>query len=334
MSADDIILGEADIIGEFLAPLTAGDAGAFGLLDDCAALVPQPGHELVLTTDSLIEGVHFLSGDIPGFKALAVNVSDLVAKGATPRAYLMNLALPAQPTRGFMARLAAELAEAQSAFGCHLIGGDTDRTPGPFTITITAIGTIPAGRIVRRRGAKAGDAVVVTGTIGDAAMGLRLRTDCALSRHQRIAGAMMDQLIASFDRPKPHIAGVNLVIEFASAAMDISDGLAKDLERLVGVSGVSAAIGLDLVPLSQPAHAMLDAGLATRAQLVAGGEDYQILMTVAPDRIEAMHREAAKADVPVTVIGRIASGAGVTWHGADGAAVKIPETGWDHFAEP
>lgn len=331
MSPDDILTSEAAIIGEFLAPLTQGDAGACGLEDDCAVLAPEPGTDLVLTTDSLVEGVHFLAGDVPAFKALAVNVSDLIAKGAVPRAYLMNLTLPSAPTRGFMQLLVEGLAEAQVAFGCHLVGGDIDRTPGPFAITITAIGAVPAGRAVRRSGARAGDVVVVTGSIGGAALGLRLQLEPLGALAGALKTAEWAHLVARFERPRPRLASAALVRDFASAAMDVSDGLAKDLERLAQASGVMAEAQLAAVPVSAAAGKALGAGLVDRQALIAGGEDYEVLMTVPQARLAALEAAAVAAGVAVTVIGRIEQGSGIVWRDEDGRAVPLARTGWDHF---
>ena len=163
------IHGEESLIQEFLAPLAAGYPGAFGLTDDCAAFTPTAGCDLVVKTDPVAADIHFFPDDAPediGWKALAVNVSDLAAKAATPRAYLMALSFPEAPNRDWMQRFAAGLSQAQQAFGMHLIGGDTDRRPGPVTVSITVFGEVPAGRMVRRGTAKAGDLICVSGTLG------------------------------------------------------------------------------------------------------------------------------------------------------------------------
>src|SRR5262245_28082139 len=181
--SDDRLGGEEAIIA-LLAPLTEGDFGAFGLKDDCALLMPEPGTELVLKTDPIAEGVHFLPDDTPediAWKALAVNVSDLAAKGATPIGYLMALSFPGAPSRGWLTAFADGLGQAQGRFGCHLLGGDTDRRPGPLTISITAIGSLPQGQMVRRTTAQSGCTLFVSGTVGDAALGLALAKEPALA---------------------------------------------------------------------------------------------------------------------------------------------------------
>lgn len=331
MSADEIVHGEAAIIAEFLAPLTEGDAGAASLTDDCALIAPRPGFDLVVTTDSLIEGVHFFPGDVPAFKALAVNVSDLVAKGAVPERYLLTLALPERPTRTFMTCLAAGLADAQQAFGCHLVGGDTDRTPGPFTLTITAIGAIPSGGIVRRNAARAGDIVVVTGTIGDASLGLSLRKDPSRAVRAGLNANQAAYLVARYDRPVPRLAAGPLVREYAHASMDVSDGLAKDLARLVSASRLGARVSLYDVPLSDAARAMCNKGATTREDLISGGEDYEVLFTVAADRWPMLEASANERGVPIARLGTITEGQGVIWHDGDGKTLPIGRDGWDHF---
>ncbi len=331
MSESERLQGEAAIIGEFFVPLTANDPGAAGLTDDCAVLTPAPGMEYVVTTDGLIEGVHFLPGDVPAFKALAVNVSDLVAKGATPERYLLNVALPQPPTRAFMTRLSEDLAEAQVAFGCHLIGGDTDRTPGPFTLTITAIGAIPAGQTVRRSSARQGDIVAVTGTIGDAGLGLILRTTPERIKTFGLNSQQVDFLIARYERPRPRLASAALMREFAHAAADVSDGLAKDLGRLAAASGLGAAIELGKAPLSEAARLMCERGGASRRDLIASGEDYEVVFTLASERWPELEGAAKSAGVPVTAIGRMTKAPGVIWHDERGVEIRLPAEGWDHF---
>ncbi|MGH6814567.1 MAG: thiamine-phosphate kinase, partial [Hyphomicrobiaceae bacterium] len=196
--------GEDSIVQEFLAPLTRGYPGAFGLRDDCALIAPEPGTELVLKTDPVVAGVHFLPSEAPSvvaWKALAVNVSDLIAKGAVPKFYLMALALPKTPERQWMEQFAAGLQRAQEHFGCVLIGGDTDRTPGPLSVSIAAVGVVPAGRMVHRHTARVGDQVFVSGTIGDAALGLMLQRDPHLAASWGIDSGIAAMLDGRLRRP-------------------------------------------------------------------------------------------------------------------------------------
>ena len=326
---------EEEIIAEFWAPLAAGSAAAFGLKDDCAAIAPPPGCDLVVTTDGLIEDVHFFPGeaaDAIAWKALAVNVSDLVAKGATPLAYVMSLALRA-PDRAWLAAFAEGLREAQAAFDCSLVGGDTDRTPGPLSVSITAFGTVPTGRMLRRSAAKPGDAVYVSGTIGDAALGLVLRRDPALAQRCGLDASAQAHLEARFSRPKPPIDLRDALLGYASAAMDVSDGLVKDFGRLCQASQAGGKIDATAVPLSAAARAVLAAGGATLADLLTGGEDYEVLAAVGPQDAAEFEAAAAASGTSVTRVGLIEAAAqGVRVNDGSGHAMAFKRTGWDHFA--
>jgi thiamine-monophosphate kinase len=326
---------EEEIIAEFWMPLAANFAGAFGLKDDCAVIAPPPGCDLVVTTDGLIEGVHFFpdeAGAAIAWKALAVNVSDLVAKGATPLAYVMSLALP-EPDRAWLAAFAEGLGKAQAAFGCSLIGGDTDRTPGPLAISITAFGTVPAGRMLRRSTAKPGDAVYVSGTIGDATLGLALRRDPSLAQRCGLDPAAQAHLEERFSRPKPPIDLRGALLGYASAALDVSDGLVKDFGRLCQASQTGGQIEATAVPLSAAARAVLAAGGANLADLLTGGEDYEVLAAIGPQVAAEFEAAAAAAGTLVTRIGLIEAAAkGVRVCDGSGHAMAFKRTGWDHFA--
>ena len=327
----DRVESEAEIISAYMAPLAAGFGGALGLTDDCAVLSPPPGGDLVLTTDSMIEGVHFRAGDIPAYKALAANVSDLAAKGARPLIYLLTLALPRAPERRWLAAFTAELATAQAAFGCHLAGGDTDRTPGPLTVTIAAIGVVPEGAMVRRSTASAGDLLCVTGTIGDAMLGLRLACEPALAAAWGLDDAGTCHLGERLARPTPRHALAAALRACASACIDVSDGLVKDLRHLCGASGLGARVELAEVPLSPAARQIVDRGGAGIEHLISGGEDYELLMAVPPSRLGALREAAAAAGIGLTAIGALEQGADVVFLDQAGARVEISRGGWEHF---
>jgi thiamine-monophosphate kinase len=329
----DPLHGEEAII-RVLAPLAAGFAGAFALQDDCAVLAPAPGTELVLKTDPVAEGVHFLAGDDPqdiAWKALSVNISDLAAKAARPIAYLMALSFPDAPSAAWLGRFAAGLAEAQARFGCHLIGGDTDRRPGPLTIAITAIGEVPQGRIVRRGTARAGDAVFVSGTLGDAALGLALRKDPTLATAWGLTSAETEWLRRRYARPEPRLALATPLRDHASACMDISDGLAKDLGRMCAASGCAGRVRFVDVPLSAPAAKALSADASLAQRIIAGGDDYEVLAAIPTDKALQFKAAAEKAGVDVTQIGETASGQGILIEDLDGRPLGLGRTGWDHF---
>jgi thiamine-monophosphate kinase len=327
---------EESIIAAFWAPLAADFPGAFDLKDDCALLAPPAGSDLVVTTDAVIAGVHVFPDEDPGaiaWKALAVNVSDLVGKGATPFAYLMALALPDAPEQTWLAAFAEGLRRAQEAFGCRLIGGDTDRTPGPLSVSVTAFGTVPAGHMVRRATARPGDRVYVSGSIGDAMLGLRLRQDQSRAAQWGLESGAIEELNEAYCRPRPPVGLAPVVRSFASAAMDISDGLVKDFDRMCRTSGVGGCIEADRVPLSAPARTIVAKSGMEIGELLTGGEDYQVLATVARERAADFERAAQAAGVSVAQIGAIEDAAnGVRVIDASGRALTFAATGWDHFA--
>lgn len=333
MSPDDTLHGEDEIIA-LLRPL-AGE-GALDFKDDCALLKPQPGTELVLKTDPIAEGIHFLSEDAPediAWKALAVNVSDLAAKAARPLAYMMALSFPEAPARSWMIRFAQGLSAAQAAFGMTLLGGDTDRRPGPLTVSVTVIGEVAADAMVRRATAQAGDLLFVSGTIGDAALGLRLCQSHDIAGAWSLTPAEVQLLCARYRRPAPRLALASALRNSARAAMDVSDGLLKDAERMAKASGTTATIDLARVPLSAPASKVVAIDQALLMRLASGGDDYEILAAVPPEAAAEFQSEAQKAGVPVSEVGLVAaSGTGLLrvldLRGND---VHVQSGGWDHF---
>ena len=326
---------EEELIQDYLMPLAAGFPGAFGLRDDCAAIKTPAGRELIVTTDALVSGIHFLPDETPeniAWRALAVNVSDLAAKGASPLCFLMALALPEAPESEWMMRFASALKEAQDHYSMHLIGGDTDRRAGvPLSVTITAMGTVPDGKMVRRSTARAGDRIFVSGTLGDAGLGLALRRNPDGRRSWAIDKTDRQFLVDRYLRPTPRLELGPLLLEFATAAMDLSDGLAKDLERLVRTSGVGARIRLDLLPHS-PAADRIFADHPDLALLpLNGGDDYEIVATIPAAKAEAFEDAALEAGIAVTDIGEITKSLGLLIFDEDGVAVKLDKAGHDHF---
>lgn len=332
---DDQLHGEEAIIA-LLAPLTQGDPGAFGLEDDCALITPAADTELVLKTDPVAEGVHFLAGDAPqdiAWKALAVNVSDLAAKGATPLGYLMALSFPQAPTGTWMSGFVDGLRAAQARFGCHLIGGDTDRRPGPLTISITIVGSVPRGTMVPRGGARPGDALFVSGTIGDAGLGLAIARQTVLAKTWGLSQAEAEDLGRRYRRPEPRLALAGALRQYASAAMDVSDGLVKDLDRLLRASGVAGRLRAGDVPLSVAARKVAALAPERLAQLITAGDDYEVLAAVPQDKAAAFAAAAAAAGTPVAPIGDVLEGpSALAVTGPDGRPLPMPvRTGWDHF---
>jgi thiamine-monophosphate kinase len=322
--------GEDSLIARYFKPL-ATDPGAFGLGDDAAILKPS-GDDIVVTTDAIVEGVHFLADDPPDTvarKALRVNLSDLAAKGATPAGFVLTLALRGADD-AWLTPFARGLGSDAGLFGCPLLGGDTVSTPGPLTISITAFGRVPAGRMVRRSGAKPGDRVVVTGTIGDAALGLDiLRGGAAAALADAGARAM---LIGRYRVPQPRNALATAVRDHAHAAIDVSDGLAGDLTKLCGVSGVSAVIDAPSIPLSAVAAELLARGSVGIDAIVSGGDDYEVLCTIPEDSFEAFAQAAGQARVAVTSIGTIIAGSSVPrFLDREGRPIALPHLSYSHF---
>lgn len=329
------VASEEALIQSYLAPLATGFPGAHGLHDDAASLALPPGEDLVLTTDAIAAGVHFFADDRAediAWKALAVNVSDLIGKGARPLAYLMSLAFPDAPEERWLERFAAGLGAAQARFGIALAGGDTDRRPSaPLSITITALGAVPAGRMVRRATATAGDLIFVSGTLGDSAIGLMLREAPELAETWGLDAPSAAALVTRYLRPEPPLELAPVVREFASASMDLSDGLVKDLGRLAKASGVGAVVRGKDIPLSSPLRRLLAIAPERFGDVVTGGDDYEVLAAVPPGRSEAYRSAAAAAGVAVTEIGRIEPGDGVLIDDLSGRPRKFETPGWEHF---
>ncbi|MHC2618822.1 thiamine-monophosphate kinase [Bradyrhizobium huanghuaihaiense] len=299
---------EDSLIARYFKPL-ATDPGAFGLVDD-AAILSSSGDDIVVTTDAVVEGVHYLATDPPATiarKALRVNLSDLAAKGAAPAGFVLTLALRSKED-SWLRPFADALGEDAKTFGCLLLGGDTVSTPGPQMISITAFGRVPKGRMVGRTGASAGDRILVTGTIGDAALGLDALTGGAVARALVSDPAARDLLASRYRVPQPRNALAQAVRDHASAAMDVSDGLAGDLTKLCAASGVSATVDVASVPLSAAAAGLIARNVVGVETLLAGGDDYEVLCTVPPAQSDALIAAGRAAGLPVTAIGTIVAG--------------------------
>jgi thiamine-monophosphate kinase len=329
--------GEESLIARHFAPLTKAWPGAFNLSDDCAAILPAPGQELILKTDPVRAGVHFFPDDDPqdiAWKALAVNVSDLAAKAARPLAYLLAISFPEKPSGDWLQAFTAGLERAQRAFGCVLIGGDTDRGPGPLSIAVTVVGESPAGRMIRRGGAMPGDLLFVSGTLGDAATGLMLRSGLESTRNWPIGTAARSALIERYLRPIPRLGLRAALRASANAAMDISDGLAKDLARMCRASGCSARVELAALPRSVPVHGLVEFEPGYIETMIGAGDDYEILAAVPPQNAESFVALATAGGVPVAAIGSIIEtrdASAVTFFDAEGAPFSPRHMGYDHF---
>jgi len=317
--------GEFELIKRYFADRGGGAGVVLGVGDDAALLDVPEGHELVAATDTIVAGVHFPE-DCParaiGHRALAVNLSDLAAMGAEPRWALLALTLPAEDPR-WLEQFSAGFHALAARSGSALVGGDTTR--GPLAITVTALGSVPRGTALRRDGARAGDALCVSGTLGDAAAGLGLfRGDFTT----RVPG--VHPLILRFEFPEPRLALGRALCGVATACIDVSDGLLADVGHLLEASGVGARLEVDAVPLSVPMELAIPAE-RRRALALAGGDDYELAFSCAESAVEGLAARAAELGVQVTRIGRIEQAAGLRCVDAEGAAFDPGARGYEHF---
>jgi thiamine-monophosphate kinase len=318
-------------IAQGLAPLAEGAPEAFGLIDDAAAIPSRPGFDLIVSKDAIVEGVHFLSNDPPELvarKLLRVNLSDLAAKGADPYGYFLAVAWPANYGWTEREAFARGLAEDQARFGLKLFGGDTVSTPGPLTASLTILGWTPAGRMVRRAGAKPGDLILVSGTIGDGGLGLLSAKGLSVRNSYLEAEWLADR----YRLPQPRLGLRDALRDHAHAAMDVSDGLVADAAKLAAASGVGLEIDLDRMPLSEPAAAWL-AGAPDRTaalvELATGGDDYEIVCAVSVDEAPALLAAAVVGGIALAPVGQVTEGAGVRVI-VDGHEAEVARAGYVH----
>jgi len=315
------MLGEFDQIQGFMAPL-ATSQGAMGLQNDGAVFTLPQGEECVITTDTLIADVHFFADDVPSdiaAKLMAVNLSDLAAMGATPRYYSLNTSYNADTfSSQWLQAFAAELHRQQDHFGLSLLGGDTTRTPGPLTLSLTAFGSIPMGKAFPRLGARVGDLLCMTGTLGDSALGLRVcKGDLPHDEY----------LISRYRRPSPRIDVGLALREYARTCLDISDGLFADLHHMQ--CGVD--VFLDQLPLSNAAKTLYDADPSLLSTIINGGDDYELLFTISPQNRALLKTIEGQTETPMTVIGLITEHEGPRLLDADGQEIALDQTGYRHF---
>ncbi len=333
-------LNEFELISRYFVPLAEGEKGAFALSDDAAVISVASGHSMVVTTDTIVSGVHFLPSDPPDAiarKALAVNLSDLAAMGACPRAYTLSLALPMNWHRdrieswldGFASRLALD----QGVAGITLVGGDTVASPGPLCVTVTAMGTVRTGAELRRSTARPGDLIYVSGTIGDAALGLRY----IQGELSTLPADLGNWLADRYRFPGARTELGRHLSEIARGVADVSDGLVADIEHVCVASNVTASIEASLVPLSLPAKIAIDADPDLLALVLTGGDDYELVFSVSPELADGIQAISQKLDVPLTAIGHVdkrsptGAPARVSVVGANGCSMNLRSQGYRHF---
>jgi thiamine-monophosphate kinase len=321
-------LGEFGRIARFFAPLAG--PGGLGLKDDAALVDCRAGHRLVVTVDALVEGVHYLAEDPPDLvakKLLRVNLSDLAAKGARPLHYLLVTALPASLGDDWVERFAQGLGEDQREFAVDLLGGDSVMTTGPAMLSLTAIGEVASGGEIRRSGARPGDWVWVSGTVGDAYLGLKVLR----GEYHALPAADRAALVTRFRLPEPRVALGPRLAGIAHAMCDVSDGLLADLGHICETSGVAATVRLPELPLSPAAAAIVASQPEMAAAMAAGGDDYELLFAAPPGTEDAIGRLSAQLGVAITAIGSIEPGKGVHLVDAGGGAIPVARAGWQHF---
>jgi thiamine-monophosphate kinase len=321
-------LSEFERIARFFAPLAA--PGALGLVDDVALIDGPPGDQYVLQTDAIVEGVDFPPGTAPDLvaqKLLRVNLSDLAAKGAAPVGYLLVTALPRALGEDWLAGFAAGLAKDQATYGIGLLGGDMSAIDGPISLTLAAIGRVAAGRAVLRSGARPGDLIYVSGTLGDAALGLAV-----LQGRLALPDATQREfLIDRYHLPQPRLELGQRLVGIAHAMLDVSDGLVADLGHLCAASGVAAVIETGKLPLSAAAQPAVRSERQWLMAALGGGDDYELLFAAPAGAAAEIADLVQETGVPVTAIGRIESGSGVRVLAADGAPLAVPSAGYHHF---
>lgn len=323
-------LGEFDLIAAYFRPLTEGRPEALDLKDDAGLLTPPKGCQLVVTTDALVAGQHFLpdtAAESLAVKALGVNLSDLAAMGATPAAYTLALAAPKPIPPGWLESFAAGLGDMQATHGIFLLGGDTVTTSGPLTLSVTALGWVDAGAALRRSGAQVGDDLYVSGTIGDAALGLLVARD-----GRKLAGEDGDAFLRGrYDRPQPRTMLGPRLVRIATSCIDISDGLAADVGHIAKTSGLGAEINVRDLPLSDAARAALTDDPDLLQTIVTGGDDYELAFTAPPSAAGAIAAAARESDVPLARIGTMTATPDVRLLGPGGAPMDLGQGGYRHF---
>lgn len=323
-------MNEFSLISRYFAPLTAGDEGALNLQDDAALISPTSGNQLVITADAMTENVHFFAGDNPyslARKLLRVNLSDLASMGAEALYYLLTCVLPKNTPKQWIERFTQGLADDNIAFNVHLLGGDTVSQHGPLTLSLTAIGQLPSGQALTRAGAKAGDDIYVSGTIGDAALALHLLK----GSHTHPSVETKAALLSRYYLPLPRMELGKGLRSLAHSAMDISDGLLQDAGHIARNSAVQLVIESEKIPLSPAARDMLSTNSDLFASVVTGGDDYELLFTASPMHREALLALSATTNTTITRIGRVLEGKDVCILDKQGEEMLFDSKGYQHF---
>ena len=323
-------MNEFEFVESQLKPLAGAFAGAINLEDDAAVLTPEKGQEFVVTTDALTAGVHFFATDSPRLiaqKCLRVNLSDIAAMGADPYCYSLALMLPEQTSQGWLSEFCEGLRADQDEYNVHLSGGDTTSTTGPLSAAITMIGTVPVGKALKRSTARIDDDIWVTGTIGDAAMGLQALKDAFPS----IDEAARDTLVRRYHVPQPRNRIAPALRDLATSAIDISDGLAADLGHICTASGVGAKVSTFKIPVSDHVLSLQNTYAENLEALLSGGDDYELMFTANPDKSNKINDLSRNLNVKISKIGKLTADLEVGFIDQDGAMLTLSSNGFRHF---
>ena len=322
-------MDEFSFIEEYLAPLTFGKIEALSLQDDAAILQQKPGYDIVITKDAIVEGTHFFASDSPddiAKKLLRVNISDLAAKGAKPYCCFLALILPKKLPSKWLQNFTAALKDDLKEFGCFLAGGDTSSNDGGLVLTLTAIGYVPNGKAILRSGAALGELVFVTGTIGDAYLGLEIMQ----GKYTALSASAKEFAMNRYHIPQPRITIGQQLCGIATACADISDGLLADLGNICKASKVGAEIKLGLVPISSSGMEAATIDKNFKISAITGGDDYELIFTAPASMQNKIAQIAISNDIKIINIGKIVAGNGVKLSGDNGEEIKIGRAGYRH----
>lgn len=328
------MVAEFDLIARYFAPLAEGEPGAFGLQNDAAVLDVASGHSLVTTLDSMVAGVHYLPDDPPdqvAKKLLRVNLSDLAAMGACPRGYLLSLALTGAEDEDWLAALARGLEQDQQKYGVILLGGDTLRTPGSQTLSLTALGEVSRGQALQRGTARPEEDIYLTGRLGEAALGLFVRLGQVTEKLPGLTAEQLDRLEVAYRLPQPPVQLGPLLPGLATACLDVSDGLMGDLGHIARGSGLGAEVETARLPLAPEVRRLVETIPDRLQDVVSGGDDYQLLFTAPQERRDAVARLSGDSGVAISRIGRMTQGNRVRLLDEQEREVAVAHAGWTHF---
>lgn len=326
---------EDEFINIYLKPLSEKSKGSLNFTDDAAILPVNPDKDLIVSKDMLLAGQHFFEDDAPAdiaHKALAVNLSDIAAKGATPHSFMLAIAFPKAPTEQWASEFTKSLHDLSNSANCPLMGGDTTGTKGPLTLSITIFGEVEKGRMITRSGAKEGDQIYVTGNLGDAAFGYEIRKTNGAAYQDLLSSSESKTLLARYLRPTPRLILSEAIKQNASAAMDISDGLISDLKKLCRTSCCGAEITLANIPFSEPVQKIITSNLQARDYALGWGDDYEILCTVPPANVAEFEKKSERLGAKITNIGAIkAQNTSILYKDENGQQVMPKPRFFEHF---